>query len=324
MKKLKKEYLALIGIIVVLLLYLIISGGKNKMSYEIPNIANIDAGEINRIEVTQGDNTLVLTGKEDTWKILPQEYPADSVKVKDMLDSIEKLTLTELAAENKDFQRYELNDEKKISVTAFKNDVQLRKFDIGKTSSTYRHTFVRIQDDTNIYYARNSIRSHFEQELKELRDKIVLAFEKAEISTAVFTTHNLQFSKQMLPKETSEAEKTAEDAAVEPQPEETWVLTDGTKANQANLDTVISAMADLRCDEYIEGTKKEELHDPIFIVTLKGNKDYTVSIFKKEDKEDGKYPAISSGNQYPFMLSTYTAERIMKKQEELTESEENS
>lgn len=324
MQKIKKEYLILSGIIVVLLFYLLISGGKNKMSYEVPELERITAGEITRIEVTQGENKLVLIGKEDKWKLAPQEYPADSVKVKDMLETIENLTLTELAAEKKDFQRYELNDEKRISVTAFKNDTALRKFDIGKTSSTYRHTFVRIQDDSNIYYARNSFRSHFEQDIKELRDKIVMAFEKEEISAVAFTTHNLQLVKKMLPMVKTEEESAGEGTEAEPQQEASWVFSDDTKANQANVDTVISAMADLRCDEYIEGKSQEELQEPVFIVTLKGNKDYSLTIFAKEDKENGKYPAISSENEYPFLLATHTAERIMKKPEELAESEDTN
>ncbi len=38
-------------------------------------------------------------------------------------------------------------------------------------------------------------------------------------------------------------------------------------------------------------------------------------------KEGGKYPALSSENEYPFLLAMYSAERIMKKPEELMKQE---
>jgi len=63
---------------------------------------------------------------------------------------------------------------------------------------------------------------------------------------------------------------------------------------------------------------------------LKGSKDYMIKIFpkleKKEDeKEEGsgaeKYPAISSENSYPFLLTSWKAEQVMKKPEDLIEEE---
>jgi len=101
--------------------------------------------------------------------------------------------------------------------------------------------------------------------------------------------------------------------------EETWISPDGTKGNKDNINSILSAISSLRCDEYIEGKNKEDFKEPVYTVILKGNKDYTLKIFEKEDKEDGKYPCFSSENAYPFLISTYSAESIIKKPEELTE-----
>ena len=322
--KLKKEYLILGGIIAVLLIYLILGSGRNSMSYKVPELQKIQKGEINRIEINRSEKSIILAGKEDNWKIIPQEYPADNTKVNSMLDVLENITLTELAAEKKDFQRYDLDGKNKITVKAYKGDTILRQFDIGKTSSTHSHTFVTLESDSRIFYARNSFQSDFSYEVGELRDKVVMDFEQSEITGIEIQKDekSLQFVKNMATVELEEKESQdaneALEAPEETSQEETWVLPDGTKGNKANINSIVSAISSLRCDEYIDGKKKEDFKEPVYTVILKGNKDYTLKIFKKEDKENGKYPSFSSENAYPFLLSTYSAESIMKKPEELT------
>jgi hypothetical protein len=321
--KLKKEYLILGGIIAVLLIYLILGSGRNKMSYKVPELQDIQTGEINRIEINRSGISIILAGKEDNWKIVPQEYIADSTKVNSMLDVVENLTLTELAAEKKDFQRYGLDEENKITVKAYKGDTLLRQFDIGKTSSTYNHTFVKLENDSRIFYARTSFKSDFSYEVGELRDKVIMDFEQSEITGIEIqkSGKSLQFVKKMetveLEEKESQAANEALEAPGEARQEETWVLPDGTKGNKDNINSILSAISSLRCDEYIEGKNKEDFKEPVYTVILKGTKDYTLKIFEKEDKENGKYPSFSSENAYPFLLSTYSAESIMKKPEEL-------
>jgi len=329
--KLKKEYLLPAAIILVLLVYLILGSGKNKMSYEVPRLEAIASGEIDKIEITQASGTITLAGKEDVWSILPPDYRADPTKVKAILDAIEGLTLSELAAEKQDYQRYDLTEDKRIRVKAYKGSELLREFDIGKTPSTYRHTFVRIQDDTRVYYARDSFRSNFAYEIKDLRHLVVLEYDKNEISAVAIEQEGsaFEFTKKMIPVPPPPAvdeEGTEEEAATETPPapteEEAWVLPDGKQADKTNLDSIISSLADLRCDEFLEGQSREDLTDPIYSVMVKGGKDYTLQIFAKQEEEGGKYPAVSSEVPYPFLLSTYRAEQIMKKPEELIKNSE--
>jgi len=326
--KVKKEYLILGGIIAALLIYLILGSGRNNMSYKVPELQNIQTGEINRIEINRSGKSIILARKENNWRIMSQEYPADSTKVNSMLNVVENLTLTELAAEKKDFQRYDLDEKNKIKVKAYKGDTILRQFDIGKTSSTNSHTFVTLENDSRIFYARNSFQSDFSYEVGDLRDKVIMDFEKSEITGIEIqkSGKTLQFVKKMETVEPEEKESQDTNEALEipeeTRQEETWVLPDGTKGNKDNINSILSAISHLRCDEYIEGKNIEDFKEPVYTVIIKGIKDYTLKIFEKEDKEDGKYPSFSSENAYPFLLSTYSAESIMKKPEELKNSDE--
>ena len=240
-----------------------------------------------------------------------------------MLDIIGNLTLTELAAEKKDYQRYELDEEKKIGIKAFKEDEVLRSFDSGKVSTTYRHTFVKVGKDTRVYHARDSFRSTFDFERSELRDKSVMSFDKNEISR-VFITYDdseLSFTKTVV---SAFPEAGEEEEEQQPQPaeeEEAWVTEDGVKGKKTEIDSIFNQLADLKCDDFIEDKTKDDLEEPIYSVSLTGTKDYTLQIYTKEE-EAGKYPAFSSENPYLFFLTAWKAENIMKKAEDLLEEKE--
>jgi hypothetical protein len=345
--KIKKQYLILSGIIAVLLIYLILGGSRSKMSYEVPKLESLNEQDITKLEIILSDRTVILGGQGESWNIEPQDYPADPVKVEDMLETVSNLTLTELASEQQDYQRYDLDQDSRITVKAYQDEKIVREFDIGKIPSTYRHTFIRMADDTRVYYARESFRSRFEVEIKDLRDKKVMSFDKNAISEIQLKQEDSTwtFAKKMIPvptpeektpaeKEETEAEAEAEtevetevETAQEPQEQEAWVTADGKTGDKTNLDTILNELSDLRCDDFIEGKTEADYPSPIYTVMLKGNKDYTLQIYAKEEKEEGgedegssqdeKYPAVSSESPYPFLLSTYRAERIMKKAEDL-------
>jgi hypothetical protein len=322
--KMKKEYMILLGIIAVLLIYLLFGTGRSKMSYDVPKLKNLVQEDITRIEISLADRSVTLAGGGEDWMIQPQGFPADPVKVKDMLDTIAGLQLTELAAEKQDYQRYDLDDDSGITVKAYRDQELLREFAIGKTPSTYRHTFVRMADDIRVYYARESFRSRFEFDVKDLRDKRVMSFDKNEISEIRITQANetLVFDKKAVPAP-KEAAETEADTETEPSQEppaeqEAWVTADGRTGDKPGLDTILSELSDLSCDEFLDdGASPDQDQEPVFSVTVKGTRDYTLRIFTKQDTEDGKYPALSSENSHPFLLSTYKAERIIKKEKDL-------
>ena len=60
-----------------------------------------------------------------------------------MLSAIENLTLTALVSESKNYNLYDLNEEKRINVKAWQGENLKRDVDLGKTASSFRHTFVK-------------------------------------------------------------------------------------------------------------------------------------------------------------------------------------
>ena len=337
MKSIKKEYLILGVIIVVLFFYLLVRK-TDKVHYNIPKLEPVKAEDMDKIEITKSDQTVKLVKKDSKWVIDPEGYPTAEDKVKRIIDTVSQLTLTDLVSRSKNYSLYDLHKEKVIHVKAYKKDDVLRDFEIGKVGAAYGHTFVKIKDDANVYYARESFRSHFDVETDELRDKMVMKLDSNEITEVEVEQEGKKhlFAKQVktiepqLPAAGKKDEKKGETPPPQPQkPEEeiSWLTPDGKKGDKSKLDSLIGQLTNLSCENYIAGKTKDNYNTepPIYKLKLKGSKDFTLSIFKKleEGDEKGKYPAVSSENSYPFLLSSWKGDQIMKKPEDLVEKKED-
>ena len=213
--------------------------------------------------------------------------------------------------------------EKKISVNAYSDEDLVRTFDVGKVSSTYRHTFVKVGEDPRVYFARESFRTTFEVEREDLRDKTVMTFDINEI-TAVFIEQEdstLHFSKTMLPAEVTPPDTEEEAVPQQAEGQEVWITEEGTKGSKTEIDSIVSQLSDLKCDSFIEEASKDDFKNPIYSVKITGGRDYSLQIYAKDEDED-KYPAVTSETPYVVYLATWNAENIMKEADELIEKEE--
>ena len=311
--KVKREFVFLAVIIVVLAIYLVFKN-SDRTHYKLPEIPEVERSEFTKLVVARGDSVVMLERRDDTWLIRPQGYPADQKAVDKMLDAVAGLALTTLVSESKNFTQYELTDEQKIGMAAFMGETPARQLDIGKVASTYRHTFVRLEGDHRVYQAVGDIRKPFDITVGMLRDKITMKYDR-EVVTGLTVTGpggTLVFSKNdTAPPVTPPVG--GDSVQAEPPPK--WQAGDGRAADEQTVDRIVISLSNLTCDGYIEGKTKEDYTEPIYTVTVEASGSATLSIFEKQ--ENGKYPAVSSQNDYPFWLPEWRVNQVMKKPAEL-------
>lgn len=318
--KIKKEYFILAGVMAALILYLVLHR-SDRTHYELPDITGVSVKQISKLEIGKADKTLVLNKKDNAWYLDPKGYPADSDKVKNMLDVIEKLTLTALVSESKNYERYDLTGDKKITVKAWHGKTLSREFDIGKTANTYQHTFVRLAKDSNVYHARGDFRRKFDRTVEELRDKRVLSYTQKDIREITLTKDKMTLTltqKQILEQEGKKKDK-PDTTSEKPETQIVWQDAEGKKTDPAKVDRLLSLLNPLECETYITDKKKEDLKNPTYALSLKGDKEYSLFVFAKKDTDAKTYPAISSENEYPFLLSESQVESIKSKIEDILE-----
>lgn len=321
--KVKKEYIFLAVIIIGLSVYLF-TRQKDRALYDLPQLDSVPAKQITKIEVRKDNNTINLIKKDENWFILPQNYPAAGSKIKDMTATMADLSLTALVSEAQDYQRYELSDDKKISVKAWNGDELVRNFDVGKAAPSFQHTFVKLADDKRVYHARNNFKRNFDVNVDDLRNKQVLSFTTSDIQQIKLTSGDgdlvLKRVKEPLNEEiTGDAQgenKPAENAV---KAKMVWQSEDGRKVVESKLDRMLSTLSNLNCDAYIEDRKKTDYTDPVYSIELTGTQTYSLAIFAKPKEDAEDHPAVSSGNDYPFTLPGWQTESLMPKFEELVE-----
>lgn len=306
--KSKKEIAILFFIISVLAFY-ISSQKDEKTHYELPDVSKIETNEIAKISIKKKGSEILLVKEGDKWLVSDKKYPADSSMVDKMIDAISGLTLTALASESKNYGIYELDEKGRVEVEAYKGDKLLRKITIGKNTPTYHQTFVMLDDDHRVYHSKGTIRREFDRTVSELRDKKVMSFND-EISELILKKAEkemsiLRVSAPVSVDMTDEKDEKTAPEAVMPK----WTTSDNRAVKEAEVDGIVNTLSDYLCDEYIEDKTKEDFESPIFTATLKGINTYTISFFEKQDE---KYPAISSQSEYPFLVSAWKADKIMK------------
>lgn len=323
--KIKKEFSILVVVILALALYLIMHT-RDRTHYTLPEPPHISKKDISKMEISGPGISIVLNKKDKRWNIAPQGYPADTYKVSMMLDIVEKLTLTALVSESKNYNRYDLDDDKKITVRAWTGKTLIREFEVGKAAMSCRHTFVKIAGDEGVYHAEGDFRSKFDHTVENLRDRTVLSFEKTDIDEIRITKgqRSMTFSRKEAPVGASAGEETDTESPPTPETKMVWQGGDGDEVDESRLNRFLTTLSNLRCDKYLDDCKKSDFTNPIYTLCLKGMREHTLSIFDKRDKDDKDYPAISSTNDYPFVLFERQADDIMKKPDEFLKKPDKS
>lgn len=322
--KLKKEYFILAAILVALILYLVLHR-SNRTHYQLPELSEVSGKHISKLEITTEGNSIIFSKKDNTWYIEPKGYRADSTKVKNILNAIEKLKLTALISESKNYVRYDLRNDKNIHVKAWHGKTLLREFDIGKPAPTFKHTFVKLPDDPNVYHARGDFRQNFDRSVDDFRDKTVLSYAQNTIR-GIKLTHEkktISLSRKEIP-ETLPEEKDgpAAKASKELKTKTVWEDTKGHEVALSMISSLLSFLSSLECERYLDDLKKEDFENPIYTVTLEGEKKYSFLVFAKKDKNDKNYSAISSENESPFSLSDTQVDTIKSKLDDILKVKE--
>ncbi len=312
--KIKKEYIILVVIIIGLSVYLYMRRSDRTL-YELPEMPKVVKKEITRLQITKGETEIVLSKKDEQWYLEPAGYPADANKIKDMLNALENLTLTALVSESKNYNRYDLAQDQKINLKAWQGENLKLNIDVGKTASSFRHTFVRPSGDERVFHAQGNLKNNFDVTVDGLRDKTVLALKPEDIQQINITKQqrSFAFTRTTVPVEvkTSSSEKKEENAS-QPAPNPVWQADSGQPVNESAISQLLNAVAKLRCEKFIDDRKKEDFTSPLFTLQLKGAQDHELFIFAKTEENDPNYPAVSSDSDYAFMLSDSQVNRIMK------------
>jgi len=308
--KVRKEAIILAIIIIGLSLYLVMNK-KDRSLYEVPVFEPIPVAEISKLRLSSAANDIEMTRKAGNWVVTDALYPGDNDKIKRVAQLIANLKLATLISESKAYERYELDDAHKINVQVWQADELVREFDVGKAASSRRHTFVKLADDHRVYHASENLRSQLDGDTDAFRDKTVMSFAVEQIKR-IHISSGEQKAFVKVNNESAKEETSPESAQSGPgKGKNQWKDAEGNLVDEKKIDRLIKDVSALKCQTYIYGKNKSDFSNPIAVLTLEGPETYTLSLFEKTD-ENSDYPAISSQSDYPFMLSGWRGDQVVK------------
>lgn len=301
----KKEYLILILLIILLGAYLFLHK-ENRDTYTLPDIPEIDTEKISGMIITRGEDIINFDKKEKTWTLTDKAYPADSYMIENILSVFKNFKLSALVSQDGDPGRYALDEKERIHVSLLEGEKPVFEVFIGKTAPSFNHTFVMLAGDGKIYHAAGSFRSNFDNSVQDFRDKKVLSFKQPSIKR--LTIEHDTLAKTLVAKE----EKNEKDETVV-----TWAFGNGEPTDGKEVSELLSALSNLECETFMDGNPKDYLtsNSPVFKIHLENDDKIELTLFKKDGSEE--ITGVSSMNPYLFTLNQYSGKEILTHSEKL-------
>jgi len=291
----------LLGIIIAGLSLYIALRQQDRLQYSIPSFETLSVGEIDRLEISQGESVITIERSGGSWRIQPETYRADPATIGEILSFITGLKLSDLVSVTGNYARYELDEQSRIRITAYGAGKVLRRFDLGKGSPSLNQTFIRVDGDDRVFQTQGNPRTIFGLSREELRDPMVLSFDPEEI-----TEINVQGPDWNGSLVRSTARSSRDPNAPGIKGDLTWTDANGDVWPADAIDALLDTLSNLDAFRYLE--PGESLGSAIFTITLVGDRPYTLEVFSRQEN---LYPARSSESEHAFALYFAVTENIM-------------
>lgn len=283
---------AVFGLALALLVLYIALRKPDRMQYTLPEITPLSSSAITAITVQQGAAEAVRLSKQgENWVVGPRGFRADPAAVSAMVSALSDFRLSDLVSTTQSYERYELDVNKAISVIARDDEKVVRAFSLGKRAPSLNHTYVLMDGDVNVYHAAADLRRIFDKDIAALRDRKVFTINKDEVVRVGLKRG--EWSLQVF-KPTTTVSTEGQTASAEK-----WQTSDGGTWDAAEVDSLVSGIANLSCTSFSEGSLTD-LGKPELIIEVETAEAQTLSLYEKT--ADG-YLATSSQNPYLFFIS---------------------
>lgn len=280
---------------------------------ELPKlgVAKEKADKITKLVVKSKDHEeVVIEKKGDAWRLTkPLDAAASASSIDSVVKNLEKLELTTVISANADdktFEKYELDDKQGTHVQAFAGEEKLLDATFGKSGT--RGQLARIAGVGSVFAAQGYSSYLYAKEVKNWRDTDVLKFEDANVVGVEIEnkTGRFSFTKNADKwagsfyardaKKGSIAEKAAK-----------W-----ERFDEAKVKDLLTAYKNLKASDFAKegadtGLDNATEEGGLLRVRFKdGNGDFQVKVGKKQDG-DNRYLVKEAGDGTVYVVSSWSA-----------------
>ncbi|MDD7015183.1 MAG: DUF4340 domain-containing protein [Spirochaetales bacterium] len=304
MKKFLNRKIILLALIAVFLgVYIFQSVSSRKNNIETIENENIDTilisyndGEVEKKIRLAKENELYFAGEE--------KFPAEVSGAARIFDSVTNIKLLgKLASGTSDAERYGLNENARITVSALNGSEEVLKFYVGKDNSTNQQCYVNIEGKDGIYLAQNGMHAMMSVNVNDLRSKEIYRLDVDSISKITVKNQNESYELTKL-------------AAGENEPKWSLNVLEGNAlenpVDEKTAGTFATRVSSLTAMEFLPEDYSVEGKEPFVEISVKSGSKNVKVLFYSADNEDGEAVAVCSETPTKFTVDRALAETFGK------------
>ena len=262
------------------------------------------------INIRSVDHSLVLARKGDNWLVNEQAYPGDPGLIGSLEKKARDFKLLDLVSDKGYYDKYDLTDEKGVLVTIKGKGKVLRKILIGKAGSTNNHSYVKVNDRKEIFFASGIMKTDFTLNPDDIRNKEILTVSKNDVKSLSINYGGKKYEFYPVEGSGKTAVKEGEKPAVE------WKCRgyEKLKLRENAINELLNLFSPLRASTYPENTDRKNAGRVLCTVDIEaGNRKVNLVIFDKKDKDMNMKYAASSESPYIFTMGSWQTEKLFIK-----------
>lgn len=253
-------------------------------------LVDYDSMSVDKLEVVSPTGSVILEKQAGTWMVMaPIKYKADEAAVTSAVGKGRKIELTSLVSANPEKQKLFQVDSSGTLVKVYEKGSPKAAFRIGKASSSYTETYVRLEGSNEVQLTNEMVSSYFTKLPKDWRDKIVFKMDEGKIRTVKFhygdTTFALSLQDSM------------------------WRI-EKDSVNQTAVKSLLSALANIQTDEFIDSALAA-IPKLTAVIEVEGTQ---IRFVKKDDT---KYLVQTSQSAQWFELQSWRTTSLLKRRKDL-------
>ena len=297
----KKTILYLSVLFVVLLAVYLIGNMTDRTVQRKTYLYDIDTTQVNYFHIVSPDNgEVTLEIVNDVWRITsPIDFPAAERNVHELLNKLSELEIESVVTNRSGMQSEYQVDSTGTIVEAKAGGKLVVSCIMGKTSSTYRHTYFRKNNSNDIYMIKGSFKFYMNRKLSDWRNKVIL-----EINKDAIESFSLTYPKERIT-------VTMEDTL--------WRADNGKEnfiATRKAVNPLLNYVAKLRAADFFDPEESAQPldfsnADCVMDITFDGGKTQSL-LLMKENKDAKKYYIKKGDSDIVYLIYEGTAKILMK------------
>jgi hypothetical protein len=263
------------------------AGSSGKM------LVDYDSTAVDKLELSSLTGSVVLEKLAGVWMLTtPIKYKADATLATAAVGKGRKIELSGLVSTNPEKQRLFQVDSTGTLVKVYENGNLKAAFRVGKASSSFTETYVRLEGSNDVQMANEAISSTFNKQIKEWRDKSIFKVDEGMIRNVKFHYGDTTFALVLQ--------------------DSIWRIGNDS-ANQTAVKPLLSALANIQTDEFIDSALST-LPKLTAAIEIEG------TLVRFHRKDDTKFLVQTSQSPQWFEVQNWRTSSLLKRKKDLLPS----